>query len=341
MNAFGVGFLGSGPVTQAIHVPTIRRFPQLRIARFMDVDAQLAGQLAAQHRADFTNDEDELVNDPSVDIVVVCSPNEHHARQVIKACSAGKRVVLAEKPLALSPSQGREIQAAAQASGTHIVVGAMHAFDDAYLQARALFESLKQPVRFVEVRCLLPSNDEFIALATQLIASPERRPVTGSAPTLGNSVVNGILGLAMHDIPLVRDFLPGLVVLQTAQYVSPWGYALHGAAGGVAFKIVALMPGEWEPDWTLEVVGDDASLHVQFKPSYVLAGSAVATVRSGAQSRRLEYSRSAYESEWQHVIDLASGLGEPLYPLERILRDLDFASVLADEACNIVDGSRP
>ena len=47
----GVGILGAGPVTQAIHLPTLARLPdKFRVIAVMDIDAQVASSVAARRR---------------------------------------------------------------------------------------------------------------------------------------------------------------------------------------------------------------------------------------------------------------------------------------------------
>jgi len=75
----GVGLLGCGPVTQAIHVPTLATLPdRLRIAHVMDVDAEVAAAVGERVGAPATNDAARLLADPAVDVVAICSPHEFH-----------------------------------------------------------------------------------------------------------------------------------------------------------------------------------------------------------------------------------------------------------------------
>lgn len=59
---------------------------------------------------------DELLEDPSVDVVHVTSPNVAHFEQVMQILAAGRHVVC-EKPLAMTSAQSAEMVAAARASG--------------------------------------------------------------------------------------------------------------------------------------------------------------------------------------------------------------------------------
>ncbi len=52
--------------------------------------------------------EDDLINDPTIDVIDVCTPNICHKDTILKAIKAGKHI-LCEKPLAASYAEAREI----------------------------------------------------------------------------------------------------------------------------------------------------------------------------------------------------------------------------------------
>ncbi len=60
--------------------------------------------------------EDELINDPTIDIIDICTPNNLHFETLKKAITAGKHV-LCEKPLCVTPEQAREIAALPRKDG--------------------------------------------------------------------------------------------------------------------------------------------------------------------------------------------------------------------------------
>ena len=97
-------------------------------------------------------------------------------------------------------------------------------------------------------------------------------------------LTGGVMGLAIHDLPLVRRFAPDFrdVEVLHAQTVLPFGYVISLRAGAVTIELRAAMNGTWEPSWTFEAIGDDASLSIDFTPSYVHAGSATARIRTAA-----------------------------------------------------------
>ena len=134
----GVGILGAGPVTQAIHLPTLARLPdKFRVTAVMDIDAQVATSVAARAGAEPAQSVEEVLDHPGVDVVAVCSPPQFHAEQVAAICAAGKRGILCEKPLATSREEAEGIATAVAASGIPLIVGAMHAYDPGWLAAYA------------------------------------------------------------------------------------------------------------------------------------------------------------------------------------------------------------
>jgi predicted dehydrogenase len=63
-----------------------------------------------------TTDWRQLLDDPEIKIIDICSPNNTHHEIALAALAAGK-VVACEKPLAMNAAEAREMAAAARASG--------------------------------------------------------------------------------------------------------------------------------------------------------------------------------------------------------------------------------
>lgn len=334
----GVGFLGAGPVAQAIHIPALQVLGEaVRIVAIMDVNEALARSLAHQHVAAWTCDEDELIDNSDVDVVVVGSPNAHHARQIIKACAAGKRAVLAEKPLAVSRDEAAAIVAAATASGTRIIVGAMHAYDHGYLQALAAWrETGEQPVD-IEVTAFLHPNDALVDEATQLVRGDAPPAAPGARPTDVAAMTMGILGLASHDIPLVRDFLDATPELIGATRQQPAGYSLQGIVGDCAVSFIGMLSLPWEPHWRLRVVAPHAVLDVHFPQSYVLATGCTASLTVAGVTRTWHHDEAAYVTEWRQLLAELEG-APPQYPLARVEADLGYALGLIQQLPALVNG---
>lgn len=329
----GVGFLGAGPVTQAIHLPSLARLTDLfAVAHVMDADAAVAGAVASRAGARSSTTMDELLADPAVDVVAICSPNRFHAAQVIAACRAGKRAVLCEKPFATSPEEAAEISAVSAETGVPIVVGAMHTFDPGWLAAEEMWGDLPETAHTIRSAIVLPPNARFEDFATEVIARPAWPAMDLSDPNVvAGALEGGVLGLAIHDLPLVRRFVPRFDDLQVlhAGPVKPIGYVLVLRAGGRTIELTAAMTSTWQPDWSFEVIGPDAALTVQFTPSYVQAGSAVAQlIRDGRRTIAGPFDHNGYEGEWRRIAAIASGTAEPP-STQALIDDLSFALAIA------------
>jgi len=338
----GVGFLGCGPVTQAIHLPTLATMPErFRVARVMDVNRDVAGAVAARCGAAPSVAENEVYDDPVVEIVVVCSPNAAHAEQVIASCRAGKRVVLCEKPLAVSRAEGDEIARVALETNTPIIVGTMHAYDPAYRAAYAAWEELEESASFVLSSIYLPANGVFINQATDEVELAAAAPAQGagdhSDPAFQAMMIrNAMLGLAIHNVPLIRELYSSVGQMLSARFLRPFGYALAMRHEEQVASLQALMPGVWPPHWNLRAIGRKNELNIAFPPSYVLAGSSRSELIAEGETRVFEGPRNGYEAMWTHVGEVAAGAAEPRISLDVIVSDLGFAFDLADGAEEIL-----
>lgn len=344
----GVGIVGAGPVVQAIHLPTLARLGHLFAVRnIMDVSPDVASAVATRAGARPSTSIEELLADDRVEVVAVCSPSAFHASQVIAAMRAGKRAVLCEKPFATDRRQAESIAEVSRETGVPVVVGAMHTFDPAWSAASGAWGPLAQEAHTIRSRVVLPPNSRFESAATEVLTS---RPDLGlpdlDDPEVRASMVfGGVLGLAIHELPLIRRFLPTVddARVVSASALSPWGYEIGLTAGGRLVHAIGALTEQWRPTWELEVVSDAARLVVEFTPSYVHAGSGVATLTTAEQSVRFgPFEHNGYEGEWRAVHDIVSAGSSAAPPLEDLIDDLVFAVDLAQAASDTArkDGDR-
>jgi myo-inositol 2-dehydrogenase/D-chiro-inositol 1-dehydrogenase len=332
----GVGILGAGPVTQAIHLPTLSRLEDVfHVARVMDVDADVAKSVAGRVGAAWTTSVEELLADEDVQIVAICSPHHFHAEQVIAACRAGKKAILCEKPFAMSQEEAEQIAAVSAETGVPIIVGAMHTFDPAWVAAKANWGDLAETAHTIRYSIILPPNPRFEDFATEVVNRPARGSADRRDPDTAHGIVFGsIMGLAIHDLPLVRAFCPDFrdIELLSSIVPDPSGYFVNLRIGDRNVEVVATSNQSWVPEWYVEAIADDVSARIDFMPSYVQAGSGTATIRRNGETHVFgPTSRNGYEGEWRFLADLAAGEVEPLDVTE-LIHDLTFALEIADKA---------
>lgn len=91
----------------------------------------------------FTDDAMDVINDPEVDAVWICSPSQYHAEQ-IKAAAANKKHVFCEKPIATDLAETVEAINACNEAGVKLMIGLQRRFDQN-------FERVKRAVEKKEV----------------------------------------------------------------------------------------------------------------------------------------------------------------------------------------------
>jgi predicted dehydrogenase len=94
--------------------------------------AKLARTVGAQFRS---GDNDEVIEHPDVNAVVVSTSEGEHVAPILKAISLGKRV-LVEKPLALALADADQLLRAIEKSGADVRVGYSRRYKERYLIAR-------------------------------------------------------------------------------------------------------------------------------------------------------------------------------------------------------------
>lgn len=332
--SIGVGFLAAGPATQAIHLPVLATMPgTFHVARIMDIDRKLAEAIAARCGAEASTNADEVFFDPDVDVVAICSPNAFHASQVIAACEAEKRAVLCEKPLAVTMAEAEAIKTASRASGTAIFVNTMHAYDPAYQAALAAWQATGDTAMQIRSGIFLPGNDEFVNQATEqqpLAVSPRDSSQAIDLALRKQMMRAAMLGLAIHDLPLVRDFQPRMGRLLAAEYLQPFGYSVLSELDGQTTELTALMPGNWPPKWTFDVVGLTHRLRASMPPSYVRAGSARVELEGPLSTQVFSSEQNGYEAVWEAVARTVRDGVVPPVSIDTALADLAFSLDVAD-----------
>jgi predicted dehydrogenase len=103
-----------------------------RVGRAAEIVREWTGaapQAVADYRA--------IIDDPSVDIVHISTPDHWHAKIAIEAMRAGKDVYC-EKPMTLTIAEGRQMCDVCRSTGRIVQVGTQQRSDEAFLKAIAL-----------------------------------------------------------------------------------------------------------------------------------------------------------------------------------------------------------
>lgn len=111
-----VGVIGVGGIAQT-HMPGWAASEHAEVVAGSDISEPFLQKWGSSFGVSrLTTNPEELINDPQIDIIDICTPNNYHAPLAIAALKAGKHV-LCEKPLAPTPDDIRQMIAARDASG--------------------------------------------------------------------------------------------------------------------------------------------------------------------------------------------------------------------------------
>jgi scyllo-inositol 2-dehydrogenase (NADP+) len=122
-----IGFLGLGRVLD-YHLPAIReKADQFRIASVFDLSERRRTEVAQELNALASTSYEEMLANPSIDVIVVATPPRFHADHAIQALQSGKHVIV-EKPMALHAKDAKGMVEAAEANGKLLVVNHNHRF---------------------------------------------------------------------------------------------------------------------------------------------------------------------------------------------------------------------
>lgn len=147
----GVGLLGYAPSVGKLHGLGVTATPGLVLRAACDVNQERLAEAGKDFpHARMYASADALANDPAVDLVIIATPPNTHARLCLQMMDAGKHVVC-EKPLALTQKETSDMAAMAEKRRVHLSCHQNRRFDVDYLAIRqALAEGLIGELFFME-----------------------------------------------------------------------------------------------------------------------------------------------------------------------------------------------
>lgn len=151
-----------------------------------------AASFCAEAGLNWVGDYDAILNDPSINAVVLATPHRVHVGQILKAAAAGKHVFV-EKPIALSVTEAREAIQATERAGVVLAVG----FNRRFHPSMSL---LRQEVQSGRFGTLVTVSAEQTALHGLTLkpeawrAHPEESPA-GAMTAIGVHLVDGMIDL--------------------------------------------------------------------------------------------------------------------------------------------------
>lgn len=300
------GLVGTGDIAEKRVAPALRGTPRSSLVAVARRRAELAESFAQRFGARrWFTDWRELVRDPEVDAVYVATPVDLHAEISIAAAEAGKHV-LCEKPMAMTVTECDRMIASAEAHG--VLLGVAY-----YRHLYPIVLRIKELIAQGAVgRPVLAQINAF-----ERFDPPEDHPrawlldprSSGGGPMFDFGchrleILLSLLGPAAAATGMVSNAVFRRPVEDT-------GVAVVRFAGG-AVGTVTVSHGTDEPQDTLDIYGDNGSIHVA-----VLNAGGMTVLREGERSME------------QH--DAPSNLHQPLID--------QFVTAVLDGGTPAVDGA--
>lgn len=122
MNKVRIGLIGCGGIAERAHLPALEAQPDVEVVAVCDIDTKRCALVADNHKIpEVFAGYEELLSDPNIDAVDICTPNYAHEKPAVAALEAGKHV-LVEKPIARNATEAQEMVDAAKRSGKKFMV---------------------------------------------------------------------------------------------------------------------------------------------------------------------------------------------------------------------------
>ncbi|MEW5979498.1 MAG: Gfo/Idh/MocA family oxidoreductase [Acidobacteriota bacterium] len=226
----GVGNIGK------VHVRNLLSLRGCRIAGVFDTQAATLNQVASEYGLPIYPSWRALLEDPTLDGVVIATPAASHRELCCQALAAGKHVFL-EKPLASSLTDSLAIVEAAAKAGDRVVqVGFCERFSPAYLEAKSAVEQGRLgALRVVQTSRIAPfhMSDPSWELGVYDTAAHNLDLILWLKGAVPRSVLargTGVYGSGPHFCSTWLSFADGSLAVDTIAWLRLEGHPLSECA---------------------------------------------------------------------------------------------------------------
>ena len=135
-----IGIIGCGTIANSAHIPAYMANPDVEIKYFCDILPEKAKAAVEKYGCGIAvEDYHDIIADPEVEAVSVCTPNKMHSIISVDCLRGGKHV-LCEKPAARTYADALEMQKAQHETGKVLNIGVVNRFNTAVNKLRELIQ---------------------------------------------------------------------------------------------------------------------------------------------------------------------------------------------------------
>ena len=125
MSKIKAGVIGCGAIANQKHLPSALKTDLVDFVGFCDIVEERAEKTSKEFGTKFAKhytDYKKLLEDKSIEVVYVCTPNRSHSEISVAALESGKHV-MCEKPMAINTAEAEKMVNAAKKSGKLLTIG--------------------------------------------------------------------------------------------------------------------------------------------------------------------------------------------------------------------------
>ena len=324
-----VAVVGCGYIAQAEHLPCLLVARGCELAAIVEPRPRTRAALAARLEVPgFATLEELFSTGPDVEAVDICATPMAHGPLIEVAAAAGKDI-LVEKPLCLSPSEGRAIVGSVERHGVRVMVGYMRRFDDIVLEAKRLLDAGRIG-RLKSITTVF--HLAFPAVFHRVVDLDPEPPLASDsdsedpAPRLPNDLLpnDEIIEQSVHHLNLVR-FLGGEVREVAGAHLEPGNsHVLMRLENGVVVNHCHLGNAGHGEEFRLH--GEAGMIHARLgSPHFPYRFPELAWFSRGEaeERRRLFPVANPYQQELEAFADLLRGDAPNRSTAADALRDLE------------------
>lgn len=138
-----IGLIGAGRIGKLHGELLTYHIPQAAIKTVAEIDIDSIKPWAKQLNIfNLTTDTSDILNDPEIEAVLICSSTDTHAQLIIEAARAGKHI-FCEKPIDFNIKKIKQALKSVQDAGVKLQIGFNRRFDHNFMKVREYVESGK------------------------------------------------------------------------------------------------------------------------------------------------------------------------------------------------------
>lgn len=205
---YHVGIIGCGKIAQLRHLPEYQAHADVQIVGVYDLNTDRSEEVSRKYQTHNYLSYEEMLLNPKIDAVSICTANHSHSKITIEALNAGKHV-LCEKPMALTLEECETMVETSLKTGKYLMIGHNQRFLKSHMEAKKLFQSGK-------IGRLISFQTAFTH------AGPEQWSIDAGKDTWffdkNKAVLGAMSDLGIHKTDLIR-YLTGENIVAVNAYI--------------------------------------------------------------------------------------------------------------------------